>query len=185
MGFLLLSVEYPSDTHKTKYSEKAGPHSNFVSPFHKFLAASATDDQWRRVLRAIRDTVTDSSFLHDQTSPRPLKPNDDNYQVHTRSFSSLQIFEIVWVIIQLLTFWRTSCMMFAHSRCQIKNNWYWRPSPERNGNPRTQNNRWATKEIIQPYRRWWIMPMNRILGTTAAQIAPNCCQKWISAAVAK
>jgi hypothetical protein len=81
MGFLLLSLEYPSSTHKTKFVRKAGPHSNFASPFHKPLAASATDDQWRRVLKVIRDNVTDSCFLHDQSSPRPLKPNDDNYEV--------------------------------------------------------------------------------------------------------
>ena len=81
MGFLLLSVDYPSETHRTQFAQNAGPHSNFASPFHKFLAASATDDQWRRVIRAIRENVKDSSFLDDQPSPRPLKPNDDNYKV--------------------------------------------------------------------------------------------------------
>lgn len=83
MGFLLLSAEYPSETHRAKFFRKSGPHSNFSSPFHKPLAAAATDDQWRRVLKAIRDNVKDSSFLHDQLTPRPLKPNDDNYEAFT------------------------------------------------------------------------------------------------------
>ena len=81
MGFLLLSVDYPSEKHRSKFLRNAGPHSKFASPFHKPLAASATDDQWRRVLKAIRESVTDESLLYDQPSPRPLKPNDDNYDV--------------------------------------------------------------------------------------------------------
>ena len=86
MGFLLFSVEYPSETHKTAFVRKAGPHSNFASPFHKPLVASATDDQWRRVLKAIRDNVEDPSLLDDKSSPRPLKPNDDNYQVRKAEY---------------------------------------------------------------------------------------------------
>ena len=82
MGFLLVSLEYPSESNKGRFVRTAGPHSNFVSPVHSFLAASATDDQWRRVLKAIRDNVKDSSFLDDiKSQPRPLRPNDDNYQV--------------------------------------------------------------------------------------------------------
>lgn len=101
MGFLLLSVDYPSETHRTQFARNAGPHSNFVSPFHKFLAASATDDQWRRVIRAIRENVKDSSFLHDQSSPRPLKPNDDNYQVRNMicGMCKLHLFALQLVVV--------------------------------------------------------------------------------------
>jgi len=76
-------MKYPSKEQRENFIQTAGPHSNFTSPLHDWLAASATDDEWRRVLKVIRETVTDSSFLYDQSSPRPLKPNDDNYQAFT------------------------------------------------------------------------------------------------------
>lgn len=86
MGFLMLSVDYPSEKDRSKFVRKAGPHANSSSPFHKPLAASATDDQWRQVLKAIRESVTDTTFLHEQPSPRPLRPNDDNFEVRNETF---------------------------------------------------------------------------------------------------
>ena len=83
----MLSVDYPSDKDRSKFVRKAGPHANSSSPFHKPLAASATDDQWRQVLKAIRESVSDTTFLHEQPSPRPLRPNDDNYEVSNENFS--------------------------------------------------------------------------------------------------
>ena len=83
MTFLMLSVDYPSDKDRSKLVKKAGPHAKNSNPFHKPLAASATDDEWRRVLRAIKESVKDASFLHEQSSPRPLRPNDDNYEAFT------------------------------------------------------------------------------------------------------
>ena len=79
----MLSVDYPSDKDRSKFVKKAGPHAKNSNPFHKPLAASATDDEWRRVLRAIKESVKDASFLHEQSSPRPLRPNDDNYEAFT------------------------------------------------------------------------------------------------------
>lgn len=85
MTFLMLSVDYPSDKDRSKFVKKAGPHAKNSNPFHKPLAASATDDEWRRVLKAIKESVTDTSFLYEQPSPRPLRPNDDNYEAFTGS----------------------------------------------------------------------------------------------------
>ncbi|KAG7355763.1 MYND finger domain containing protein [Nitzschia inconspicua] len=79
MVFLILSNRYPTDTHRQRYLHDAGRHAKQVSPFHKHLAASADDDQWRDVLNAIRDN-TDASILDDTSKPRSLRPNDDNYE---------------------------------------------------------------------------------------------------------
>lgn len=84
MGFLLLSVEYPSDQQKERFIRNGGPHSTCASPMHLFLAVASSDDEWRRVIKAIRDNVKDESFLDDIKSPRPLRPNDDNYEVSTK-----------------------------------------------------------------------------------------------------
>ena len=83
--------DYPSDEDRSKFVRKAGPHANSSSPFHKPLAASATDDQWRQVLKAIRESVTDTTFLHEQPSPRPLRPNDDNYEVRNENLVCIRI----------------------------------------------------------------------------------------------
>jgi MYND finger len=83
MVFLILSNQYPEDSHRKRYLREAGPHGTQVSPFHKPLAASADDDQWRSVLKAIRENIIlleDASILDDTSKPRSLRPNDDNYK---------------------------------------------------------------------------------------------------------
>ncbi len=79
MGFLILSNQYPDDSHRKAFLRDGGPHARQVSPFHKPLAASASIDQWKNVLSAIRANAEDPIFLDDSSSPRPLRPNDDNY----------------------------------------------------------------------------------------------------------
>ena len=136
MVFLLLSVEYPSAKHRSKFVRNAGPHSKVSSPFHKPLAASATDDEWRRVLKAIRESVTDEYFLHEQASPRPLRPNDDNYQVRNpweldclcsfvRSFVRLPCDAFVTMLL-------TPILLSFDQNCNITK----RCSLEANGSPR-------------------------------------------------
>lgn len=82
MVFLILSNQYPGDTHRERFRKDAGPHAKQVSPFHQHLAASADDDQWREVLKAARDNIgsDEASILDDTSQPRPLRPNDDNYE---------------------------------------------------------------------------------------------------------
>jgi len=82
--FLLTSVDFPSIGQKNEFIAKAGPHSSYASPFHKTLAASASLEQWKSVLKAIRENNVDHlSLLNDKSKLRPLKPNDDNYQAFT------------------------------------------------------------------------------------------------------
>ena len=83
MGFLLLSNQYPEESDVQAYLGQAGPHARNVSPIPKFLAASATDEQWKRVLQVIRENATNWEAWQEQSKLRPLKPNDDNYQAFT------------------------------------------------------------------------------------------------------
>ena len=83
MVYLILSNRYPEESHRKSYIKTAGPHAYNVSPFHKPLAASASDDEWKIILKVIRDNFDDtnsSNILHDKSSLRPLRPNDDNYE---------------------------------------------------------------------------------------------------------
>lgn len=96
MVFLILSNRYPEDSQRRRYLREAGPRAGQVSPFHRPLAASADDGQWRTVLDAVRRGCHDgdvaeegdddpsgsapSSVLDDTSRPRPLRPNDDNYR---------------------------------------------------------------------------------------------------------
>jgi hypothetical protein len=80
MVFLVLSYHYPQDSHRDEYLRDAGDHVKQVSPFHKPLAASASDEQWANVLKAIRTYIDDPNILDGKSFPRPVKPNDDNYR---------------------------------------------------------------------------------------------------------
>jgi len=75
MVFLLLSVDYPTVSTRRDYQKEGGPHSYQVASFHKPLAASADDDQWKRIRSAVSSVESDEGLIK-----RPLKPNDDNYR---------------------------------------------------------------------------------------------------------
>jgi hypothetical protein len=83
-SFLILSVKYPSESQRQNFFRDAGQHSQFTSPFHKPLAASANHEQWGQVINALRENV-DKSILEYDDGQRPLKPNDDNYSAFTGS----------------------------------------------------------------------------------------------------
>jgi hypothetical protein len=85
MVYLILSNQYPEESHRKSYIKTAGPHAKNISPFHKPLAASASDDEWKIILRVISDNFDDTNILHDKSSLRPLRPNDDNYEAFTGS----------------------------------------------------------------------------------------------------
>ena len=78
MGFLLLSVKYPTEEFREAFFRVAG--SEFLkqtSPLHQPLPASTSTEEWRVVVKQIEQHC-DASIL-DQVMIRPLKPNDDNY----------------------------------------------------------------------------------------------------------
>jgi hypothetical protein len=86
MGFLLLSVQYPSEANRNAFIREAGPHVQAASSsFHKPLSVSATDDQWRSVIAVLKEKVDPSILNSDDDELRPLKPNDDNYEAFTGS----------------------------------------------------------------------------------------------------
>ena len=82
MTFLILSKGYPNQFQRQEFIRKAGPYAKNASPFHKPLAASTNDTSWRAIISIWKEHVN-SSILHDNLNNyiRPLKPNDDNYQV--------------------------------------------------------------------------------------------------------
>lgn len=89
MGYLLLSVYYPTDQQRDAYLQSIP--SNFRSAtfgIYQPLPASADQDEWNDVWTILRASMvsssssfsSSSSSLLDQPTVRPLKPNDDNYQ---------------------------------------------------------------------------------------------------------
>ena len=119
MGFLLLSVKYPTKKQRQDYLREAGPHTTFTSPTHKPLAVSANENQWKYILKVMlhhmttTTTTTNESdrilrstpltMLNDKSKLRPLKPDDDNYKVqysyNTRAF----IFDVALIRCSLLS----------------------------------------------------------------------------------
>lgn len=101
MGFLLLSVRYPTEGQRQTFTCQVGPQFlHGTSPLHRPLSVSFSDGDWKDLLTVIHNYVTPlvaattataatestvplvSLWNPSDTSsipPRPLKPNDDNY----------------------------------------------------------------------------------------------------------
>ena len=96
MGFLLLSVQYPTNEARKAFFQEAGPSfMPHTAALYEPLPFSATTEEWRDILRLLEQQTASSLNvdkdsminLHDvNTMARPLKPNDDNYAAFTGPF---------------------------------------------------------------------------------------------------
>ncbi len=85
MGYLFLSVDYPTDQIRVKYLQSISPNFRSVTfPIYQSLPANADIEDWKEILLLLQKSS--SAFILDQPDStstemlRPLKPNDDNYQ---------------------------------------------------------------------------------------------------------
>ena len=80
MGFLFFSVEYPTQDIRSAYLQ-AIPSTFRSASFALYepLPASADDIEWKLVVTLLKDVCPEA--LLQTEFVRPMKPNDDNYEV--------------------------------------------------------------------------------------------------------
>lgn len=77
MGFLILSVEYPSGMQRAAYHQNAGPQAGAASPVLPQLAAACNWSQWQSLMDVWDKQV--ASYIMDTPTMRPMKPQDEDY----------------------------------------------------------------------------------------------------------